>query len=104
MDVVFTPKPARTPSQFGSAARAGRRCAVPAYAHCWYPVGTNPQFPMNTVSRFKTGLARFMAYESRAQSEEIAIALRVLSGPGDQAAPLRSKGRRRCSPAEPRIG
>ena len=54
------------------------------YAHGWYPVGTNPQFPMNTVSRFKAGLERFRGFAERAGRDpaEVAVALRVLSGPG----------------------
>src|SRR5439155_298537 len=54
------------------------------YAHGWYPVGTNPQFPMNTVGRFKTGLIRFRGFAEKAGRDpsEITIALRVLTGPG----------------------
>ena len=39
---------------------------------------------MNTVSRFKTGLARFRGYAEKAgrNPSEITIALRVLAGPG----------------------
>jgi probable F420-dependent oxidoreductase len=84
-DVVFTPKPVQSPIPIwvgGESAPALRRTAN--YAHCWYPVGTNPQFPLNTVSRFKTGLARLNRFAERAgrDPKEITIALRVLSGPG----------------------
>ena len=59
-DVVFTPKPVQQPIPIwvgGESAPALRRTV--RYADCWYPVGTNPQFPMNTVGRFKAGLAQF---------------------------------------------
>jgi hypothetical protein len=54
------------------------------YAHGWYPVGTNPQFPMNTLGRFKTGLTRFRGFADKAKRDpsEIAVALRVLAAPG----------------------
>jgi alkanesulfonate monooxygenase SsuD/methylene tetrahydromethanopterin reductase-like flavin-dependent oxidoreductase (luciferase family) len=53
------------------------------YADCWYPVGTNPQFPMNTLSRFKAGLARFRAFAEKAGRDpaSVQVALRVLVGP-----------------------
>ena len=84
-DVVFTPKPAQNPIPIwvgGESGPALRRTAK--YAHGWYPVGTNPQFPMNTVSRFKTGLTRFRGFAEKAGRDpsEITIALRVLTGPG----------------------
>jgi probable F420-dependent oxidoreductase len=84
-DVVFTPKPVQKPIPIwvgGESAPALRRTVK--YAHGWYPVGTNPQFPMNTISRFKTGLERFRGFADKAGRDpsEIAIALRVLSGPG----------------------
>src|SRR3954466_5980752 len=58
-DVVFTPKPVQNPIPIwvgGESGPALRRTA--RYAQAWSPVGTNPQFPMSTVSRFKAGLAR----------------------------------------------
>ena len=84
-DVVFTPKPVQNPIPIwvgGESGPALRRTVK--YAHGWYPVGTNPQFPMNTVSRFKTGLARMHGFAEKAGRDpnEIAIALRVLTGPG----------------------
>jgi probable F420-dependent oxidoreductase len=84
-DVVFAPKPAQNPIPIwvgGESAPALRRTVK--YAQGWYPVGTNPQFPMNTVSRFKSGLARFRGFAEKAGRDpsEITIALRVLAGPG----------------------
>ena len=87
-DVVFTPKPVQTPIPIwvgGESAPALRRTA--RYAHGWYPVGTNPQHPMNTLSLFKKGLERFRGFCEKGgrDPKEITIALRVLSGPGVKA-------------------
>src|SRR6195256_482937 len=84
-DVTFNPKPAQSPVPIwvgGESGPALRRTAK--YAHGWYPVGTNPQFPMNTVSRFKKELERFRGYVEKAARDPatIEVALRVLGGPG----------------------
>jgi probable F420-dependent oxidoreductase len=84
-DVVFTPKPVQNPIPIwvgGESGPALRRTVK--YAQGWYPVGTNPQFPMNTLSRFKAGMARFRGFAEKAGRDpsEIAVALRVLAGPG----------------------
>jgi len=83
-DVVFMPKPVQQPIPIwvgGESAPALRR--IVRYADCWYPVGTNPQFPMNTVSRFKAGLARFRGFAERGGRDPatVRVALRVLAGP-----------------------
>jgi probable F420-dependent oxidoreductase len=83
-DVVFTPKPVQAPIPIwvgGESGPAIRRTL--RYAQGWYPVGTNPQFPMNTLSRFKSGLARFRGFTEKAGRDpaSVSIALRVLSGP-----------------------
>ena len=86
-DVTFLPKPVQQPIPIwvgGESGPALRRTV--RYAHGWYPVGTNPQHPMNTISRFKAGLARFRGFADKAGRDpnEITIALRVLAGPGDK--------------------
>ena len=83
-DVVFTPKPVQQPIPIwvgGESAPALRRTV--RYADCWYPVGTNPQFPMNTLSRFKAGMARFRGFAEKGGRDpaSIELALRVLNGP-----------------------
>jgi probable F420-dependent oxidoreductase len=87
-DVVFTPKPVQQPIPIwvgGESAPALRRTV--RYADCWYPVGTNPQYPMNTISRFKAGLARFRGFAERGGRDpaSIEVALRVLVGPSARA-------------------
>ena len=84
-DVVFTPKPVQQPIPIwvgGESAPALRR--IVRYADCWYPVGTNPQFPMNTVSRFRKQQERFRGFCEKAGRDPnaISVALRVLAGPG----------------------
>ena len=83
-DVTFAPKPPQQPIPIwvgGESAPALRRTV--RYADCWYPVGTNPQLPMNTVDRFKTGIAKLRGVAEKAGRDPatIAIALRVLAGP-----------------------
>jgi len=84
-DVQFTPKPVQKPIPIwvgGESGPALRRTVK--YAHGWYPVGTNPQFPMNTLSRFKKGIERFRGFAEKAGRDpsEITLALRVLAAPG----------------------
>ena len=86
-DVVFTPKPVQQPIPIwvgGESAPALRR--IMRYADCWYPVGTNPQFPMNTVTRFKAGLERFHGFADRGGRDPstLQVALRVLVGPSNR--------------------
>src|ERR1700739_1851026 len=83
-DVVFTPKPVQQPIPIwvgGESAPALRRTV--RYADAWYPVGTNPQHPMNTPSRFKAGLARFRGFAEKGgrDPDSIQVVLRVLAGP-----------------------
>jgi probable F420-dependent oxidoreductase len=88
-DVVFAPKPPQQPIPIwvgGESAPALRRTV--RYADCWYPVGTNPQLPMNTVERFKSGMAKLRETAEKAGRDPstIAIALRVLAGPSETRA------------------
>ena len=87
-DVVFAPKPPQRPIPIwvgGESNPALRRTA--RYADCWYPVGTNPELPMNTVERFKAGLAKLrgVAEKQGRDPATIAVALRVLAGPSARA-------------------
>ena len=86
-DVQFSPKPVQKPIPIwvgGESGPALRRTVK--YANGWYPVGTNPQFPMNTLSRFKSGLARFRGFAEKASRDpsDITLALRVLAAPGQK--------------------
>lgn len=83
-DVVFTPKPVQRPIPVwvgGESGPALRRTA--RSGNGWYPISTNPQFPMHTLSKFRAGIARFRAVAEKEGRDprEIMLALRVLSGP-----------------------
>lgn len=83
-DVVFAPKPVQRPIPIwvgGESGPALRRTA--RYADCWYPVGTNPLLPMNTLDRFRAGVAKLRGVAEKAGRDpaSIALALRVLIGP-----------------------
>ena len=104
-DVVFTPKPVQQPIPIwvgGESGPALRRTA--RYADCWYPVGTNPQFPMNTLSRFKSGIARFRGLAEKAGRDPASDrdgAARA-GRPVARGRAARSMATARCSPAVPR--
>ena len=86
-DVLFPPKPvqARIPIWVGGeSGPALRRTA--AYGDAWYPIGTNPQHPMDTLTRFKAGVARLRSLTEKAGRAPSAVALsyRVSSNPEAQ--------------------
>ena len=105
-DVVFTPKPVQQPIPIwvgGESAPALRRTV--RYADCWYPVGTNPQFPMNTVKSLQGGpraLPR-LCREGRARSGEPARWRCACWSDRPRVRAARSTAKARCSPAAPRI-
>jgi probable F420-dependent oxidoreductase len=59
-NVSFLPKPLQKPHPpiwvGGESPAALRRAAQ--LGDVWYPIGSNPQFPLNTVARFQQGVAR----------------------------------------------
>jgi probable F420-dependent oxidoreductase len=64
----FLPKPVQQPHPpiwvGGESRRALRRTA--ALANGWYPIGSNPQFPMSTPAQLATGIERLAAYTREA--------------------------------------
>jgi probable F420-dependent oxidoreductase len=73
-DVVFTPKPVQTSIPIwvgGESGPALRRTA--RYADAWYPIGTNPQFPMDTLTRFKGGVAKLRDLTAKAGRDPAAV-------------------------------
>ncbi|MEJ0019624.1 MAG: LLM class F420-dependent oxidoreductase [Acetobacteraceae bacterium] len=86
-DVVFTPKPVQAPIPIwvgGESGPALRRTAK--YADGWYPIGTNPQFPMDTLTRFAAGVAKLRDLTVKAGRDPAAVTLayRVSSNPEAQ--------------------
>ncbi|MDA0265276.1 MAG: TIGR03619 family F420-dependent LLM class oxidoreductase [Chloroflexi bacterium] len=66
-DISFLPKPAQKPHPpiwvGGESRPALRRTAE--LADGWYPLGSNPTFPMGTPDQLKAGLARLAQYAER---------------------------------------
>jgi alkanesulfonate monooxygenase SsuD/methylene tetrahydromethanopterin reductase-like flavin-dependent oxidoreductase (luciferase family) len=85
--VVFTPKPVQKSIPIwvgGESGPAMRRTAK--YGDAWYPIGTNPQFPMDTLTRFKAGAAKLHDMTAKAGRSPSAVGLtyRVSSNPEAQ--------------------
>ncbi len=86
-NVVFQPRPVQQPIPIwvgGESGPALRRTA--AYADAWYPIGTNPAHPMDTLTRYKAGIARLRALTEKAGRNPAAVGLayRVSSNPEAQ--------------------
>jgi probable F420-dependent oxidoreductase len=86
-DVVFTPKPVQRPIPIwvgGESGPAMRRTAK--YGDGWYPIGTNPQFPMDTLDRFKAGVAKLHGLTEKAgrDPKAVTLAYRISSNPEAQ--------------------
>jgi probable F420-dependent oxidoreductase len=86
-DVLFPPKPVQQPIPIwvgGESGPAMRRTAK--YGDAWYPIGTNPQFPMDTLSRFKAGAAKLATLTEKAGRDPkvVGLAYRVSSNPEAQ--------------------
>lgn len=67
-DITFLPKPVQKPHPpfwIGGESGPALRRAV-AYGDYWFPIGSNPKHPLNTLARYKDGVARM-----RAAAEEI---------------------------------
>jgi len=56
------------------------------YGDAWYPIGTNPQFPMDTLTRFKAGAAKLRGMTEKAgrDPKAVGLAYRVSSNPEAQ--------------------
>ncbi|MGH7044566.1 MAG: LLM class F420-dependent oxidoreductase, partial [Acetobacteraceae bacterium] len=86
-EVVFKPKPVQSPLPIwvgGESGPAMRRAA--RYGNAWYPIGTNPQFPLDTLDRFKAAAAKLRALTEKAGREpaQVGLAYRVSSHPSAQ--------------------
>lgn len=86
-DVLFPPKPVQQPIPIwvgGESGPALRRTA--RYGDAWYPIGTNPQFPMDTLERYKAGVAKLRELTEKAGRDPAAVGLayRVSSNPEAQ--------------------
>lgn len=76
-DLSFLPKPVQKPHPplwIGGESPAALRRVV-AYGDAWYPIGSNPQFPLDTVQRYSAALARLREEAGRAGRDPAGIAL-----------------------------
>lgn len=83
-DVLFPPKPPQGALPIwlgGESGPALRRTA--RYGDAWYPIGTNPQFPLDTVSRFRAAVGKLRGLTEQAGRDPALVGLsyRVSSQP-----------------------
>jgi probable F420-dependent oxidoreductase len=80
-DIVVQPPPAQKPHPplwiGGESAPALRRVA--RLGDGWYPLGTNPQFPLDSLARLRAGIERMrrLVAEAGRDPKRIAVAYRV---------------------------
>jgi probable F420-dependent oxidoreductase len=76
-NTIFLPKPAQRPHPplwiGGESPAAFRR--VIAFGDAWYPIGSNPQFPLNTVQRYADAIARLRDEAAQAKRDPSSIEL-----------------------------
>jgi probable F420-dependent oxidoreductase len=76
-DISFLPKPAQKPHPplwIGGESPAALRRVV-ALGDAWYPIGSNPQFPLNTVARYSQALSRLREEAANAKRDPGSIDL-----------------------------
>ena len=82
-NIVFAPKPVQKPHPpiwvGGESGPALRRTA--RLGDAWYPIGTNPAHPLDSLTRFKAGVGRLrkMTEEAGRKADAVGVALRVQS-------------------------
>jgi probable F420-dependent oxidoreductase len=76
-DIDFAPKPVQDPHPplwiGGESPPALRRAA--RFADCWYPIGSNPRHPLNTVDRYAAALDRLRRLAEENGRDPAAIGL-----------------------------
>lgn len=79
--IIFAPKPVQKPHPplwvGGESGPAMRRAA--RLGDGWYPIGTNPQHPLNTLSRYRAAIERLrqLTQEAGRDPSGVALAYRV---------------------------
>ncbi|HYX03682.1 MAG TPA: LLM class F420-dependent oxidoreductase [Reyranella sp.] len=82
-NIVFAPKPVQKPHPpiwvGGESGPALRRTA--RLGDAWYPIGTNPAHPLDSLTRFKAGVGhlRKLTEEAGRKADAVGVALRVQS-------------------------
>jgi probable F420-dependent oxidoreductase len=76
-NVLFLPKPVQKPHLplwIGGESPAALRRVV-ALGDAWYPIGSNPHFPLNTVQRYSEAVSRLREEAGRAKRDPATIEL-----------------------------
>ncbi len=76
-DVSFLPKPVQKPHPplwIGGESPAALRRVV-ALGDAWYPIGSNPEFPLDTVERYTQAVSRLRDEAGRANRDPASIEL-----------------------------
>ncbi|HUA53629.1 MAG TPA: LLM class F420-dependent oxidoreductase [Candidatus Sulfotelmatobacter sp.] len=102
--IVFEPKPVQKPHPpiwvGGESPPSMRRAA--RYGDAWYPIGSNQANPLDTLARYRAGIARVrqLAAEAGRDPARLALAYRVKAY-GDAVKPTASDGDRRLFSGSP---
>jgi probable F420-dependent oxidoreductase len=76
-NITFLPKPVQRPHPplwIGGESPAALRRVV-ALGDAWYPIGSNPQFPLNTAQRYSEAVSRLREEAARAKRDPDSIEL-----------------------------
>ena len=76
-NIAFLPKPVQRPHPplwIGGESPAALRRVV-ALGDAWYPIGSNPQFPLNTAQRYSEAVSRLRQEAARAKRDPDSIEL-----------------------------
>ena len=76
-DVTFLPRPVQQPHipiWVGGESKAALRRTV-THGDAWYPVGSNPQFPLNTTTRYSQALERLYSIADEHNRDPASIQL-----------------------------
>jgi probable F420-dependent oxidoreductase len=105
-DIVFEPKPVQKPHPpiwiGGESGPALRRTA--RIGDAWYPIGTNPQNPLDSLARFKTQVARLrkMTAEAGRDPKAVGLTFRVQTY-GENVPPQAGDGEHRLFAGPPAV-
>jgi probable F420-dependent oxidoreductase len=96
--IVFEPKPVQKPYPpiwvGGESGPALRRTA--RIGDVWYPIGTNPAHLLDSLPRYRAGIARLRKFTAEARRDAASVALAYsASRYGEDVAPKASDGEKR---------